>query len=1325
MLQSWDRNGAYGYWIVTEEDRSVPISSSFDNSLLQQSVPRMQRLEQLHRDELVRSRGQLKGSSIDTSSPDMALNTNWMRRTQWAETFVGADRKLLVQLAQIPCGTGENLEIEIHDGTAISSSKEDELKLRHIVTTLDRVFDRCEDTVRHTDVSIRCLLRSSYPDRTYKAPFELVGRKATTQGYRRLFKKAVCFCVRFWRLGEPVRQNLLRRSLTDAQDQALKQLWHDEIWVRMPEVQGKESQLYPPESEPATPGDLGWLSDDDFDEIASTITDDSVEELDGDDIERAVQAPLECVDSNQKGEGRLLRSRRTKQPAVEDTASIPVDSDNEGNPRAQEDTTKEEWTIVLEHVIFCFVKFLSTEEYEDGKPSSTLLIYASGVLGISHDGSTFERAKSYTSKLSAMIYCVRMIILKATLPRVAHVRLGWTARPRHGQTDLLNEVRKKTLCLGSPAPMNELLSLRDYGRVISRSDGPSFLVTWSEDGQVVSWDNAQLSMAQSRQISHDTLLAASLLCKQLMYGWSPLFDLSCIHDNLACTTAGYSFVTDTANGLAESYLDLSRRASLDTVSGLMTDNDWNRQAVGQYLDQYSAMTELVMLLVYLVGGQASRVTELSALEHCNGPSTSRGICVYSRKMALIFRHGKSRRATNHEFIVVRFLPEEASRLMYYYLVFIRPFACMLYRACLGMDINSTLLFSSPSSPSRPLKTNSLTKILMRQTTLTLGHPLSVKIYRQVSIAITEKHVRQISKPFNQHDDRSTEADINVVFAWQSGHRPLQRGTTYGIDGAFPDSLQPALLRVCEWASNEWHKFLQLQPATDNTRPEITKAQKRALPSSIDQGTPKRPHTTSITQGEMECPLVGDSHVTLMHESRRVGNGPWATGIESAFYNSAPKNLWPGSLPIFGRPSPFERDSVIEERKLISAHVNSGEIDFDHEWNSRRQLQALSEKFQRWKNVGCQLCYVKSGKPEPDHKLECCDRWDDSEKARRIFNWLQGLKLPRFTASSGDCTMCSQTDSICGDIKAMMRMHETEHEEVQRFWRNRLNTSPYGDGECENKPLVKRTIAALCAYDDQILGKFISQRLRDKERVEIMAENHMAYWFERIIDFDGTKIYRLLFVFELLIRAFEYRKSNSLVEKNFYVAEEFPSLCENGWDDEEELQGWRNALDWWVRKCGFCAGRGLDGTQIKHSLRDCKRGGARQRSIRMGEAIFAEGFKAQGGCAGCGVPREFCDQWTKSSDGHWQMRPSQKCQYGRLVYNTVVGLFQCSDNIYALDLYTTIEEEGDEEYREMHDEDVTMWLCRKLVVSGIECAEITRQLWVWTRMVQKAQISLRN
>ena len=60
-------------------------------------------------------------------------------------------------------------------------------------------------------------------------------------------------------------------------------------------------------------------------------------------------------------------------------------------------------------------------------------------------------------------------------------------------------------------------------------------------------------------------------------------------------------------------------------------------------------------------------------------------------------------------------------------------------------------------------------------------------------------MKDMCKPFNRIDDKGPEADLNVVFAWQSGHRPLQRGTNYGLDGAFPTQMQPALLRAYEWA----------------------------------------------------------------------------------------------------------------------------------------------------------------------------------------------------------------------------------------------------------------------------------------------------------------------------------------------------------------------------------------------------------------------------------------------------------------------------------------------------------------------------------------------
>jgi hypothetical protein len=44
----------------------------------------------------------------------MALNTNWMRRTGWSETFASVGRKLLVQLAQIPRDTEKDLALEFY-----------------------------------------------------------------------------------------------------------------------------------------------------------------------------------------------------------------------------------------------------------------------------------------------------------------------------------------------------------------------------------------------------------------------------------------------------------------------------------------------------------------------------------------------------------------------------------------------------------------------------------------------------------------------------------------------------------------------------------------------------------------------------------------------------------------------------------------------------------------------------------------------------------------------------------------------------------------------------------------------------------------------------------------------------------------------------------------------------------------------------------------------------------------------------------------------------------------------------------------------------------
>ncbi|KAK1613528.1 hypothetical protein BDP81DRAFT_336820, partial [Colletotrichum phormii] len=209
--------------------------------------------------------------------------------------------------------------------------------------------------------------------------------------------------------------------------------------------------------------------------------------------------------------------------------------------------------------------FLMTEEFEDGQSKSTLLVYFSRVLGLTSDGTGFRRPGNYTANLSAFIYCARLVIMEVLspqldmlLPQTSHDYVGYPARPRHGQLSILNRVRRETMCLASQAPLGEFLSLRAYGRTVSLADGPSFRFHWSDDGQIISWDDGRLSLQQFRSLAHDMVDHTASAVDWLMYNWHPVFDLARTKDRIANTHQGYSFVSDPANGLHEAYLGLPR-----------------------------------------------------------------------------------------------------------------------------------------------------------------------------------------------------------------------------------------------------------------------------------------------------------------------------------------------------------------------------------------------------------------------------------------------------------------------------------------------------------------------------------------------------------------------------------------------------------------------------------------------------------------------------------------------------------------------------------------------------------------------------------------------
>lgn len=721
------------------------------------------------------------------------------------------------------------------------SSVDDERRLTAIGNAVDHFFNRCEDTARNTDHSIRCWLRSQILGHSYKAPFALLGRSRTIAQYRAYWKRLMYFVFRLHRLDDVTCRDFLHVQLSHKQRKAVEEVWttlQSDCAAAQASMSMENSSLFAPRNRAIA------LSDGSTNARSS-----SSDETDSSGVKLAAQGSVQSI--------REFQSNLKSLDEEDELENRPSSSDesglNEGSGSAYSDEANEsddtvevnesDNTITLMQAVrksaqgmlpallenschyICqstmFVAasshsttipstreeekladlierlslFFCIEEFTDSRSSSTIIVYFNDVLGFSPSGTTFERPRNYTSKLSALIYCIRLCLLEATLPRFAHPSIGWKARAPGGNLKQLNRVRERFMCLSCQAPMGELLSLRSYGRAISRSDGPSFRVQWSDDSQIVMWNGDKLSMDHFRQLDCHALETATTLITRLMYGVRPTMRLYSIRDSISNVAQGYSFLQDPTNGLATAHLQVSARACLDPLDELMMSERWNHNAVHRYLKEEADLLIQLMLIMYLRGGQAPRSTEFFNIECYNGPSTSRGIYVQNGTIVYVTRHAKARHSTNQEFQVARYLSQQDSKLVAQYLIYVRSFAEMLRRVCYGQEDERRLLFSSPESLEQPWKSVVLIKALKKLSVEVCGVSMGVQIYRQLSIAVTEKHIKQISRPFNRYDDKSVNADLEVTFAWQSGHRPLQRGTTYGIDAAYPDSLQPALLRI--------------------------------------------------------------------------------------------------------------------------------------------------------------------------------------------------------------------------------------------------------------------------------------------------------------------------------------------------------------------------------------------------------------------------------------------------------------------------------------------------------------------------------------------------
>ncbi|EXK23260.1 hypothetical protein FOXG_21972 [Fusarium oxysporum f. sp. lycopersici 4287] len=192
FLQAWTKSPSGGrYWIVEYGGSTTrPVGGKEVYDHLEDVFERERgRQKGLSGEDLANGIGTTRDSQ-PTTFTDLRP---WLERTGWERTFEGIDRELLRNLTTAPSpapshrglilkGSG-NRSGHVRSDERTISSADDERKITALITAVDVVIDRCEQTARTTGRSLLCWLRSVRPHGCYAKPFTFVGKAVSQAGH--------------------------------------------------------------------------------------------------------------------------------------------------------------------------------------------------------------------------------------------------------------------------------------------------------------------------------------------------------------------------------------------------------------------------------------------------------------------------------------------------------------------------------------------------------------------------------------------------------------------------------------------------------------------------------------------------------------------------------------------------------------------------------------------------------------------------------------------------------------------------------------------------------------------------------------------------------------------------------------------------------------------------------------------------------------------------------------------------------------------------------------------------------------------------------------
>jgi len=269
-------------------------------------------------------------------------------------------------------------------------------------------------------------------------------------------------------------------------------------------------------------------------------------------------------------------------------------------------------------------------------------------------------------------------------------------------------------------------------------------IRWSADKKTMYFDGKPLAMTRIRDfISKLIDIAEGLLCKELLCCKNLRgLDLTKLQDDMNNQTNGFSFLDEPHNGLSGGrervVANLKQLPVWKTMTGIKDGRIYFRsKEVIKYTSKVEAFLEYLLILIHLTGGQPARGTELTTIRYRNVLQNLRNIYIEDGQVMVVTEVHKSQTIMDAPRVISRFLPSRVGQLLVIYLTDILPFRRMIDRESMASTPKGFLWADKKGI----WDTNRMCKALVRETSVHLGHRITVADYRHIAIGIDRMHIR--------------------------------------------------------------------------------------------------------------------------------------------------------------------------------------------------------------------------------------------------------------------------------------------------------------------------------------------------------------------------------------------------------------------------------------------------------------------------------------------------------------------------------------------------------------------------------------------------------